>query len=173
MSLVARLGRQAFLVQLWNVKGAHYDLSPQHQYPNLLALELQLQSEKMAMEDNVEKMSVQSEQSSDTEGSSVELNLKEKEGGGKGWLTVLGSCLVYFSTFGIINSFGFFQKLYGETYLTSTPASTISFIGTIQILLMNLLAAPAGSLFDCYGLKVGFLLFPSETAPIHMSSINA
>jgi hypothetical protein len=79
---------------------------------------------------------------------------KEKEGGVKGWLTVLGSCLVYFSTFGIINSFGVFQELYKNTYLTDTPASTISFIGTIQILLMNLLAAPAGSLFDYYGLKV-------------------
>ncbi|KAF2273514.1 MFS general substrate transporter [Westerdykella ornata] len=90
---------------------------------------------------------------SDTENSCFELLVKEKEEGIKGWLTVLGASLVYLSTFGIINSFGFFQELYQNTYLKTTPASTISFIGTIQILLMNLLAAPAGSLFDYYGLK--------------------
>ena len=90
--------------------------------------------------------------------STVELEIKEPEGGLRAWLTVLGSSLVYFSTFGIINSFGFFQELYQNTYLVDTPASTISFIGTIQILLMNLLAAPAGTLFDHYGLKVN--LFP-------------
>lgn len=72
----------------------------------------------------------------------------------RAWLTVIGSSLVYFASFGIINSFGFFQKYYQTSYLPSVPASTISFIGTIQITLMNLLAAPAGSLFDCYGLKV-------------------
>lgn len=86
--------------------------------------------------------------------SSLDYSLKEAEGGLKGWLTVLGSSLVYFSTFGIINSFGFFQQLYNDEYLQSIPPATISFIGTIQILLMNLLAAPAGSLFDCFGLRV-------------------
>lgn len=87
--------------------------------------------------------------------SSLKGSVKEREGGLQAWLTVLGSCLVYFATFGIINSFGFFQTLYTKEYLPETPSSTIAFIGTIQMLLMNLLAAPAGSLFDCFGLKVG------------------
>lgn len=97
-----------------------------------------------------------SENVSESASSSVGYSIKTKtpEGGLKSWLTVLGSSLVYFSAFGIINSFGFFQELYNGNYLQSTPPSTISFIGTIQILLMNLLAAPAGSLFDCFGLKV-------------------
>jgi MCP family monocarboxylic acid transporter-like MFS transporter 10 len=76
------------------------------------------------------------------------------EGRLRAWLTVLGSCLVYFACFGIINSFGFFQNYYENEFLTGVPASAISFVGTIQLTLMNLLAAPAGSLFDCYGLKV-------------------
>lgn len=108
----------------------------------------------MASETNLTKMSDQLELTSDVDESSLGISIKEKEGGVKGWLTVLGSSLVYFSTFGIINSFGFFQDLYKEKYLPNEPASTISFIGTIQILLMNLMAAPAGSLFDYYGLKV-------------------
>jgi hypothetical protein len=70
------------------------------------------------------------------------------------WLTVIGSCFVYFASFGIINSFGFFQAYYEKNLLIGVPASTISFVGSIQLTLMNLLAAPAGSLFDCYGLKV-------------------
>ena len=90
----------------------------------------------------------------DSDTNSPEVSVKQQEGGAAGWLTVFGSCLVYFSAFGIINSFGFFQDLYQDDYLKSVPSSTISFIGTIQITLMNVLAAPAGTLFDCYGLKV-------------------
>jgi hypothetical protein len=90
-----------------------------------------------------------------TDESSLETDIKENDGGLQGWLTVAGSSLVYFSAFGIVNSFGFFQDLYSNKYLTSTPAPTIAFIGTIQITLLNALAAPAGSLFDYYGLKVG------------------
>ena len=77
------------------------------------------------------------------------------EGGLHAWLTVGGSTLVYFATFGIINSFGFFQAYYERTLLEGTPASTIAFVGTLQVTLMNVLAAPVGALFDCFGLRVG------------------
>jgi hypothetical protein len=76
------------------------------------------------------------------------------EGSLHAWLTVIGSSLIYFASFGVINSFGFFQAYYEKNLLIGVPASTISFVGTIQLTLMNLLAAPAGSLFDCYGFKV-------------------
>lgn len=76
------------------------------------------------------------------------------EGGIRAWLTVLGSMLIYFAPFGIINSFGFFQNYYENSFLKGVPASTISLIGTTQIMLGNVLAGPAGVLFDCYGLKV-------------------
>ncbi|KAJ4291656.1 hypothetical protein N0V90_009551 [Kalmusia sp. IMI 367209] len=76
------------------------------------------------------------------------------EGGVHAWLTVVGSTLIYFASFGIINSFGFFQNYYEHNFLLGVPASTISFVGTVQIMLGNVLAAPAGALFDCYGLKI-------------------
>ncbi|KAL1598611.1 hypothetical protein SLS60_007751 [Paraconiothyrium brasiliense] len=91
---------------------------------------------------------------------SLELNFgsdeqKEErcEGGRRAWLTVAGSSLIYFATLGSTNSFGFFQNYYEHNFLQGVPASTISFVGTLQITLMNVLAAPAGALFDCYGLK--------------------
>lgn len=80
-----------------------------------------------------------------------------KEGGIEGWLTVLGSFLVYYTSFGIINSFGFFHEIYQREFLPTTPSSTIALIGALQIGLMNLLASLSGALYDCYGFKVGFL----------------
>ncbi|KAF1960694.1 MFS general substrate transporter [Byssothecium circinans] len=75
----------------------------------------------------------------------------------RAWLTVLGSSLIYFASFGIISSFGFFQVYYRKHLPSSVPDLAISFIGTIQITLMNVLAAPAGSLYDWYGAKVLYI----------------
>ncbi|KAF2865909.1 major facilitator superfamily domain-containing protein [Massariosphaeria phaeospora] len=93
----------------------------------------------------------------DTESVRSDTNTGDYDGGMQAWLTVLGSCLVYFSVFGVIQSFGFFQEYYQNSYLASTPASVIAFIGTLQITVMNLLAAPAGSIFDCYGLVFPYI----------------
>lgn len=110
---------------------------------------------------NINKSEPETETSTET-GAPVEDEEEEEEaeGGLHAWLTVIGSSLVYFATFGIVNSFGFFQDYYRAHFIVSVPPSTISFVGTIQITLMNLLAAPAGSLFDCYGLKVCSLRYP-------------
>ena len=78
----------------------------------------------------------------------------EREGGRAAWLTVTGSVLVYYSSFGIINSFGFFQEYYQQDFLRSIAPSTIAFIGTLQIMLMNVLASVSGTLVDIYGVKV-------------------
>jgi MCP family monocarboxylic acid transporter-like MFS transporter 10 len=80
--------------------------------------------------------------------------VKEREGGCAAWLTVLGSILVYYASFGIMNSFGFFQDYYSQDFLKNSSASTIAFIGTLQMCLMNLLAAISGALCDRYGVKV-------------------
>lgn len=69
-----------------------------------------------------------------------------EEGGARAWLTVLGSALIYFASFGIISSFGFFQNYYRDHLLKDVPASTISLVGTVQMLLTNVLAGPTGSL---------------------------
>ncbi|GME35071.1 Major facilitator superfamily [Neofusicoccum parvum] len=75
------------------------------------------------------------------------------DGSVQGWLTVLGSALVYFASFGFTNSFGFFQDYYQTHYLPDTPPSTIAFIGTLQTSLMYVVGPIAGALFDAYGLR--------------------
>lgn len=77
-----------------------------------------------------------------------------QEGGTRAWLTVVGSALVYFASFGFMNSFGYFQDFYQANYLSNYPPSTIAFIGTLQLSLMYIMGSVAGSLFDSYGLKV-------------------
>ena len=77
-----------------------------------------------------------------------------EEGGLRAWLTVLGSALVYFASFGFMNSFGYFQGFYETEFLQTYSSSTIAFIGTLQISLMYLVGPIAGALFDSYGLKV-------------------
>lgn len=76
------------------------------------------------------------------------------EGGARAWLSILGSFLVYFASFGVANSFGYFQTFYQLDYLKDYTPSVISFIGTIQITLLYLTGSIAGALFDSYGLKV-------------------
>jgi MCP family monocarboxylic acid transporter-like MFS transporter 10 len=91
-----------------------------------------------------------SESTTDTES----CELKQREGGRAAWCTVAGSILVYYSSFGIMNSFGFFQDYYTRNFLKDTPTSTIAFCGTLQMFLMNSLAAVSGALCDRYGVKV-------------------
>ncbi|KAL1639397.1 hypothetical protein SLS58_007978 [Diplodia intermedia] len=76
-----------------------------------------------------------------------------QEGGLHAWLTVVGSALVYFASFGFMNSFGYFQDFYQANYLANYSSSTIAFIGTLQISLMYVVGPVAGALFDSYGLK--------------------
>jgi MCP family monocarboxylic acid transporter-like MFS transporter 10 len=83
--------------------------------------------------------------------------LQKHDGGRAAWLTVAGSILVYYASFGVMNSFGFFQNYYSSDFLKRTPPSTIAFIGTLQMALMNLLAALSGALCDRYGVKVSTL----------------
>ncbi|KAF1914042.1 major facilitator superfamily domain-containing protein [Ampelomyces quisqualis] len=79
--------------------------------------------------------------------------LKHFEGGRAAWCTVAGSGLVYYASFGIMNSFGFFQDYYTQTFLKDTSPTTIAFCGTLQMFLMNSLAAVSGALCDRYGVK--------------------
>lgn len=81
-------------------------------------------------------------------------NVADEEGGVRAWLAILGSFLVYFASFGVANSFGYFQTFYQTEYLQQYSPSVISLIGTIQITLLYLTGSIAGALFDAYGLKV-------------------
>lgn len=80
------------------------------------------------------------------------------EGGTQAWLAVTGSFLVYFASFGVVNSFGFFQTFYQQEYLKNYSPTAISFIGTLQITLMYLSGSVAGALFDLYGPKVSYFI---------------
>lgn len=80
--------------------------------------------------------------------------IKGREGGLAAWMTVVGSILVYYCSMGVLNSFGFFNNYYSDGFLKNTPTSTIAFIGTLQVALMNSLAAISGALCDHYGVRV-------------------
>ncbi|SMQ51434.1 unnamed protein product [Zymoseptoria tritici ST99CH_3D7] len=77
----------------------------------------------------------------------------EKEGGLAAILTVIGSGLVYFASFGFMNSYGYFQDYYQTDYLANYSSSTIAFIGTLQISLMYFVGPVVGAAFDRWGLK--------------------
>jgi len=66
--------------------------------------------------------------------------------------------LVYYSSFGIINSFGFFQDYYSHELLRNATPSIIAFVGTLQIMLMNVLASVSGALCDEYGVTASLFL---------------
>ncbi|KAJ7481463.1 MFS general substrate transporter [Mycena latifolia] len=70
------------------------------------------------------------------------------EGGFSGWLTVLGSALILFSTFGVSLSFGVLEDHYTRIFLNESSASDVSWIGSMQLFLDFSIGLPAGKLFD-------------------------
>ncbi|TFY83889.1 hypothetical protein EWM64_g122 [Hericium alpestre] len=75
------------------------------------------------------------------------------DGGWQAWSTVVGSTLVGFSTFGVVNAFGQFSSFYRSDYLSNYNATLISMIGAIQVFVLYFCGAFSGSLFDAYGPK--------------------
>ncbi|KAJ9291074.1 hypothetical protein DTO021C3_1290 [Paecilomyces variotii] len=67
-------------------------------------------------------------------------------GGIVAWRQVLAGHLVVFNTWGYANSFGIFQAYYSSWL--SLPASTISWIGSIQLFLIFLIGSVSGSALD-------------------------
>ncbi|KAJ7704450.1 MFS general substrate transporter [Mycena rosella] len=70
------------------------------------------------------------------------------EGDLSGWLTVLGSALILFSTFGVSLSFGVLEDHYTRIFLNQSSASDVSWIGSMQLFLDFSIGLPAGKLFD-------------------------
>ncbi|KAF5007739.1 hypothetical protein FDECE_5988 [Fusarium decemcellulare] len=69
-------------------------------------------------------------------------------GGFPAWLQVAGSFMLYFNTWGIINSFGAYQTYYMSDLLDRSSASSISWIGSVQSFLVMFVSVVAGPLFD-------------------------
>lgn len=86
--------------------------------------------------------------------SEVILRVEEPEGGLWPWLAALGSFLIYLASFGVINSFGFFQSYYQRESMPDYPPSVIALIGSLQISLMYLAGPVSGALTDAYGPQV-------------------
>ncbi|KAI0768225.1 major facilitator superfamily domain-containing protein [Trametes elegans] len=74
--------------------------------------------------------------------------------GGKGaWMVVVGSCMALFASAGMTNAYGTFQDYYEATLLPSSPSSSISLIGSLQVFSLYLLGTFTGRIFDAYGTK--------------------
>ncbi|KXL46368.1 MAG: hypothetical protein FE78DRAFT_89504 [Acidomyces sp. 'richmondensis'] len=69
-------------------------------------------------------------------------------GGTQAWLQVLGSWMLFFNTWGILNTFGVFQTYYESGQLFTASSSNISWIGSIQALMVLLVGAIVGPIFD-------------------------
>ncbi|KAJ6473881.1 MFS general substrate transporter [Mycena sanguinolenta] len=70
------------------------------------------------------------------------------DSGIQAWCTVVGSWLVLFSTFGFAYAFGVFEDFYVRVYLSHRSPSSISWIGSVQLMLPYFLAPFVGKVFD-------------------------
>ncbi|KAJ7730665.1 MFS general substrate transporter [Mycena maculata] len=70
------------------------------------------------------------------------------EGGLQAWATVLGAFIVQFCGFGYTTSFGVYQDFYTRDYLTHSSSSAISWIGSVNALLLISGGLIAGRLYD-------------------------
>ncbi|KAI9162916.1 MFS monocarboxylate transporter [Paramyrothecium foliicola] len=68
------------------------------------------------------------------------------DGGLRAWIQVLANHLIVFNCWGFTISFGIFQPYYEQEL--SMPASTISWVGSIQICLIYLVGTFSGRAFD-------------------------
>lgn len=76
-------------------------------------------------------------------------NIKSVPNGGlTAWLQVLGSFFLFFNTWGTVNTFGTYQTFYENDFLSSTPPSTISWIGSVQGTLLMLVGSLTGPIYD-------------------------
>ena len=72
----------------------------------------------------------------------------QPDGGLTAWLQVMGSFLINFNNWGLVNSFGVFQAFYETHYLSRHSASEIAWIGTLQGALLLIVGSLSGPLFD-------------------------
>ncbi|TFK31703.1 major facilitator superfamily domain-containing protein [Crucibulum laeve] len=71
-----------------------------------------------------------------------------EDGGFRGWMTVVGSWLILFSTLGYIYAFGVYQDYYTRVFLSSHSPSSIAWLGSFQLMMPFASAIIAGKLFD-------------------------
>ncbi|SMY23223.1 unnamed protein product [Zymoseptoria tritici ST99CH_1A5] len=95
------------------------------------------------------------------------------DGGTRAWLQVAGSFLVFGNLFGFVFAFGTFQSYYELTYLPSTSASNIAWIGTVALFLLLFVGSLSGPLFDRGYFRTMLLLGAAiETLGVFLVSIS-
>ncbi|KAJ7320875.1 MFS general substrate transporter [Mycena albidolilacea] len=70
------------------------------------------------------------------------------DGGFEAWRTIIGAWLVLFATFGYVFTFGVYEDFYAREYLANYSPSSISWIGSFQLMMPFLLGPFAGKIFD-------------------------
>ncbi|OSC98189.1 MFS general substrate transporter [Trametes coccinea BRFM310] len=81
------------------------------------------------------------------------------DGGLKAWLTVFGAVLALFCC-GQLTAFGAFETWYAANQLHNLPASSISWIGSLQLWVLYASGGILGRIFDAYGPRV--ILIPGS-----------
>ncbi|KAI4162657.1 MAG: hypothetical protein LQ342_003703 [Letrouitia transgressa] len=69
-------------------------------------------------------------------------------GGIRAWLHVLGAFLLWFNSWGILNTFGVFQTYYESGQLFTESSSNISWIGAVQFFMLLVVGIFAGPIYD-------------------------
>ncbi len=69
-------------------------------------------------------------------------------GGLQAWLHVVGGFMLFFNTWGLLNTFAYFQTYYESGALFHESSSNISWIGSIQAFLVMMTGLFAGPIFD-------------------------
>ncbi|KAG7086549.1 hypothetical protein E1B28_002498 [Marasmius oreades] len=73
------------------------------------------------------------------------------DGGLDAWLTVLGTTMIAFGTFGLVNGYGGFADFYKQEYLSNYSPTLVSMIGALQVFVLYIFAGFAGAVFDAVG----------------------
>ncbi|KAI5119258.1 hypothetical protein M0805_007261 [Coniferiporia weirii] len=96
------------------------------------------------------------------------------DGGLEAWSNVAGCTLISLTAFGQVNAFGTFQTYYADHQLSSHSASDISWIGSVQIVLLYISGLVLGRVFDVYGarglLTGGCILSAFSTVMLSLST---
>ena len=69
-------------------------------------------------------------------------------GGALAWLNVLGSFMLFFNTWGILNTFGAYQNYYESGKLFTASSSQISWIGSIAAFMLLFVGIFMGPIYD-------------------------
>lgn len=69
-------------------------------------------------------------------------------GGLKAWLQVLGAFFLFFNSWGVTNTFGVYLTTYEEGFLSSSSASDLAWIGSVQAFCLLFIGPLTGPIYD-------------------------